>query len=272
MLKELFGFGVVALAAMTTARAATVNPPRALDQVSVDVPASADTLTKLKTLTGIKKDEFEKTSDFNKRVCAAMYKALGISTERPSITVEIGGGRDKPLARYNADKQIFVVLIPPGGNYFRAGREYNDMYRWNPVDFDPRKHVGVQIFDEYSSTGVTHLGTNAYGASREVKSASLTSGVLYFPSSMGYTNAYPVTTVVPAKSEEARSMQHDIRVAVIARLQPPCFISGHGREPATIEYPLDLAMSELGLVSGPHPEWVIFLNSTKQVLKRGKLP
>jgi hypothetical protein len=253
-------FGLVAVA--------LIGEAYATDKVSVDVPGNIETLAKLRTLAAMKKDEFEKTADFDKRLCAATYKALGINADKGSITVGLETSRYASSAMYNADKQAFRVHLGMGGNHFKAGKGYNDMYRWNAA-FDPYKHVGLRIADEYAEGTSGYSGSNAFGISKDVKVASQTSGVLYFPA-VSIASSDPVNVMLAVKADEARRIQSDIRVAVVTHLQPPCFVAGRGREPPTIEHPTDIILSEVGLIGTRNPEWVIYLDSTKEILKRGK--
>jgi hypothetical protein len=247
--------------------AGAVVPALAAEKVVIDVSGSPETIAKLSTLTEMKKDQYETTAAFEKRLCTATYKALGITADKRTITIGLQSGVHASSAKYNADKQAFRVQIAMGGNHFLAGHGYNDMYRWNP-SFDPYKYVGLQIVNEYRAGGADYSGANAFGVSKQVKVISQTSSVLYFPSRVGYTNTTSAV-MLPAKPDEARRIQSDIRVAMITQLQPPCFVSGRGREPPTIDYPTDVALSELDLVGSRNPEWVIYLDSTKEILKHG---
>ena len=254
----------VAKLLLATMTIGALNPTFAGDKVVLSVSSSSDSISKLRKLVQLKKDEFEKTGDFSKRLCAQTYKELGV-VEKAPIIVGLEQGEYATSARYNADKQAFVIRIGGGSLYYDAGEDYNDEFRWN-TSFDPLKFRGVGIAKEYSENSGIYTGKNAFGVSKEIKVGAKTSAVLYFPS-QGY-NSLEIT--YPSKPEEARRIQNDLRVAVVTLIQPPCFVSGKGRKPPTISYLYDLALTEVGIVGNRNPEWILYLDSTKEVLKRGK--
>lgn len=236
----------------------------AAETIAIDIPGTAGTVAKLGTLASIKKDNFEKTADFTKRVCAQAYKTLGVS-EGKLVAIGLEQGQYATSARYNADKQAFSIHVAIGGNHFRVGDGYADRFQWN-TNFDPYKHQGLRIAEEYRESPKSYTGTNAFGVSKDIKVGSETAAVFYFPS----RGQNSLNIVLPSKPDEARRIENDLRVAVIGKIQSPCFVSGHGHKPPTITYTYDLALSEVGIVGAPNPEWVVYLDSTKQVLKRGK--
>lgn len=235
------------------------------EKITLDIQGSHETFSKLGKLTSVKKDNFEKTTEFTKRLCEQTYKALGIS-EKASITIGLERKEDANI-RYNADKQVFVFRFE-GGNHYLAGDGLNDSFRWN-TSFDPFKHNGFAIAKEYREVPDTYSGANAFGASKEIKVGAKTAAVLYFPHKKRFPEMLEI--VFPSRPEEARRIEKDLRVAVITRLQPPCFVSGQGHKPPTMDYPYNLTLSEVGIVGAQSPEWVIYLDSTKEILKRGKL-
>jgi hypothetical protein len=234
------------------------------EKIAIDVQGNRETVAKLGTLTSVKKDNFEKTTEFTKRLCEQTYKTLGTSEKTP-ITIGLEHGQYATSTRYNADKQAFAIRVAVGGNHFRAGDTYNDHFRWH-TNFDPYKYEGIRIAEEYREAPSTYSGKNAFGASKDVKIGAETAAVLYFPSK----NRHSHEIVFPSKPEEARRIEKDLRVAIITRVQSPCFVSGQGHKPPTMDYAYDLALSEVGIVGASNPEWVLYLDSTKEIMKRGK--
>lgn len=229
----------------------------AADKITIDIQGYRETVAKLGKLTSVKRDKFEKTTEFTKRLCEQTYKALGTSEKTP-ITIGL-----ERTATYNADKQAFVIYVV-GGNHFKAGDGFNDSFLWN-TSFYPYKHNSIGIAEESHEAPGTYSGTNAFGVSKEIKVRAENAAVFYFP-----TKNNNDKIVFPSKPEVARQIEKELRVAIVTRVQSPCFVSGKGHKPPTIDYPYDLTLSEIGIVGAPNPEWVLYLNSTKEILKRGK--
>ena len=75
---------------------------------------------------------------------------------------------------------------------------------------------------------------------------------------------------LPAKPDEARRLNGDLRVAIVTRIQPPCFVTGRRHRTPTIKYLYDVTNYEMGFVGSPKSEWILYRASTKEVVKRGK--
>lgn len=231
----------------------------AAEKIAIDIQGYRETVAKLGKLTSVKKDKFEKTTGFTKRLCEQTYKALGIS-EKTLITIGL-----EHTPTYNADKQVFIIFeYVVGGNHFKAGDGFNDRFLWN-TSFDPSKYNSSDIAEESLEAPGTYSGRNAFGVSKEVKVRAENAAVFYFP-----TKKNNDKIVFPSKPEDARKIAKELRIAVVTRVQPPCFVSGKGHKSPTMDYPYDLTLSEIGIVGAPNPEWVLYLNSTKEILKRGK--
>ena len=94
------------LASLSTA---TLYAAAAAERIAIDIQGNGETLAKLGKLTSIKKDNFEKTTEFTKRLCEQTYKALGTS-EKTSITIGLEHGQYATSARYDADKLSSFML------------------------------------------------------------------------------------------------------------------------------------------------------------------
>jgi hypothetical protein len=232
------------------------------EKITLDIQGNQETVVKLEKLTSIKKDNFEKTTEFTKRLCEQTYKAFGI-TNKTAITFGLEYGKYATSAQYNADKQAFVFHVADGSLYYTPGKD--DLFKWNP-DFDPHKYQGIGIDHVYHEALGTYSGKNAFGVSKEIKVGAETAAVLYFSTK----ESKYLEIFLLSKPEEARRIEKDLRVAIITRIQPPCFVSGKGHKSPTINYAYDMSLSEVGIVGAPNPEWVIYLDSTKEILKRGK--
>lgn len=234
------------------------------EKVIIDLQGNKNTIPKLEALVSTKKDNFEKSAEFSKRLCNETYKALGTSENKP-ITIGLEHGEYATLAKYNADKQIFVIRVAKGGNHFRAGDSYRDHFQWSN-NFDPHKYIGIRIFNDYRQAPGTYSGKNAYGVSKEIKVAAESAWVLYFPPKASKS----LEISYPSKTEEARRIASDLRLAIVTHIQSPCFVSGGGREPPTLKYAYDISLLEVGIIGAPNPEWILYLDSTKDILKRGR--
>ena len=234
------------------------------EKITIDIQGNHETIAKLERLTFIKKDDFEKTADFTRRLCEQTHETLGTSEKNP-ITIGLDPGPDGTGVRYNADNQTFVIQVLGGGNYFYAGNGLSDQFRWN-ISFDPHKYEGIRIAEKYGEASSTYAGKNAFGASKDVKVGFETAAALFFLPK----NRDGLKIMLPSKPEDARRIEKELRVAVIARVQPPCFVSGQGHKPPTMGYAYDLTLTTVGIVAAPNPEWVLYLDSTKEILKRGR--
>jgi hypothetical protein len=139
----------------------------AADTVNLTLLGDQSTVTRLSKLTSIKKDAFEKTADFGKRLCQQTLKELGV-TEKTPVTIGLEMGKYASSIKYDPDKQVFRVFIAGGGNHFRAGRSYGDEFTWN-VPFDPFKLQGIKIFDQYREDQQSYTGQNAFGVAKDVR-------------------------------------------------------------------------------------------------------
>jgi hypothetical protein len=235
------------------------------EKITLNIQGNQELFSRLGKLNSVKKDDFEKTTVFANRLCEQTYKALGIS-EHTLITIGL-----EPIKiasqNYFADKEAFEIRLGNGGNYFDAGRDYNDEFKWN-TDIDRFNYYSFNIASEYKESTNSYSGTNAFGASKNVKIGTETATVLYIHSKTRLKDIQ--TIVLKSKPEEARRIRDDLRIAIITHLSTPCFVSGHGHKSPTMDYAYDLTISEGGIVGAPNPEWVIYLDSTKEILKRGK--
>lgn len=238
----------------------------AAEKITLDIQGNKEIIAKLGKLVSVKKDKFEKTLDFSKRLCEQTIKELGIDHNNTKILIGVAYRPYAPFARYNADKQAFRISIGFGGNYYRAGSRYDESFRWN-ISFDPNKYQGIRFAEDNRDNSGTYSAKNAFGASKEVKVRSESAAVLYFPK----TGSNLIEIFYPSKSENARRIDGDLRLAILTRIQPPCFVAGKGRKSPTIDYPYEIFLSEVGIVVAPNPEWLLYLESTKEILKRGKL-
>jgi hypothetical protein len=241
---------------------ATLSSAAATEKISVNIQSNHEIIKKLTQLALIKKDNFEKTSNFDKRLCEQTYKAFGVNDKTP-ITIQL---EKLYSAHYDADKQVFDISLSPGGNHFKAGINYNDEFTWDS-DFKPHKHYSFNIFKNSLETN-SYIGKNAFGVSKEIKGQSETAVALYAPTKNA--NSTNKKIIYSVKPDDARRIAQDLRVAIITPIQPPCFVSGKGRSSPTLDNGYDITLTELSIVGAPNPEWVLYVNSTKEILKRGK--
>ncbi len=233
--------------------------------------AHTEVLSALQPFATLQKDKYESSSDFTKRVCAATYKALG-ADEGSAIGFELKQGPNFSKVRYDPDKQTFVIRIEPETHYVDQSAPPTDQWRFEPYVDHHNKFDAIKITDEYKlAPGYT--GQNAYGVARNVKVGSQQQVALYFPipnfnASLAWLRK-PV--VLSANADLARKLADDLRIAIVARIQRPCIVIGHGHHSPTIQFPYDTSITEIGIVVAGHPEWVLYRASTNEVLKRGKI-
>lgn len=233
------------------------------EQISLTIQSNKDIFAKLSSLSALKKDNYETSKDFQKRVCEETAKALGVSDIKSPIV--IGGG---PAHPYNADRQEFRFGVS-GGNWYWAGSDYGDAYEWS-TSFHPFDFTGMNIFEDNQYSTKTYSGSNAFGASKNVTISNKSAAVLYYPKKTEKSGMVSDIIILQSKPEEARRIANDLRFAVITRLEPPCFTYGHGHKPPTYDSPTEFFLSEIAIIGAPNPDWVVYLDSTKQILKRGK--
>lgn len=226
-------------------------------------------LQTLRPLADLKKDQYEKTTDFTKRVCAATRKVLGVD-ENTVITFVLEHGKYATSTQYDADKQAFLVKLGQEIHYTDRDAPYDDRWRWEPP-IDKFKFNAVWLARSYVEAPNAVVGKNAFGVTKNIKVGREDMVVLFFPSRNFDTHLSFVGMRIslPAKSNLARKLDGDLRVAIVGRIRAPCFITGRSHTSPTISYPYDRTVFEMGIVVNPNPEWLLYRASTKEVLKRG---
>jgi hypothetical protein len=220
-------------------------------------------------LAEIKKDQYETTAAFTKRVCAATAKALGVNEDTP-ITFVLEHGKYATFAQYDADKQAFSIKLGTEIHYKEPEAPYDDRWRWEP-SIDKFKFNSVWLDRRYMQSRATVPAENAFGVTKDVKIGREDMVVLFFPTRSFDTQFQFIGTRIrfPAKPELAKAIDGDLRIAIVGRLHAPCFIAGRSHTSPTMAYPYDQTTFEAGVVINPNPEWLLYRASAKEVLKRG---
>ncbi len=223
----------------------------------------------LRPLSDLKKDQYEKTADFTKRVCAATNKALGVDEKTP-VTFVLEYGKNMTWAQYDADKQAFVITLGTEIHYVDQYAPYEDRWRWEPP-IDKFKFNTVRLASSYKEAPKSYVGKNSFGVAKEIKVAFEDMVVLFFPTPTfnSHSSFIGSRILLPANADVARKLDGDLRIAIVARVQPPCFITGRSHTSPTVQYPRDITTFEMGIVVSAKPEWLLYRASTKDVLKRG---
>ena len=214
----------------------SINPSFAGNKIAIGLNGNHYTLVNLSKLEAVKKDRFESSNDFAKRLCeqtSNTLHTLGVSGNEPIVV-----GIEKIFKHYDADRHEFVF----------------EDYLYDVGDYHS---IDIVSEDDYSYSG------------KEVIAKTKTSAVLYF---INPDRRYPdqLTITLPSKPEDARRIESDLRLAFIVKVQSPCFHSYVYHKAQTINEMGD-TLSQVGFVVSQNSEWVIYLNSTKEILKRGKL-
>lgn len=259
---------LLTLAIIAVANVIAAERPQSAHEFKVVVDGMP-ILQTLRPLTNLKKDQYEKTADFTKRMCAATRKALNVDEDTP-ITFVLEHGKYATSADYNADKQVFLVKLGTEIHYMDRDAPYDDRWRFEP-DIDKFKFNTVWLARNYIEASKAVIGKNAFGVTKEIKMQTEEMAVLFFPTKSfdSHLSFIGSRISLPAKRELAMKLDGDLRVAIVARIHPPCFIAGRSHTSPTISFPYDKTITEMGIVVIPNPEWVLYRASTKEVLKRG---
>lgn len=226
-------------------------------------------LQRLRPLVNLEKDQYEKTIDFTKRVCTETHKTLGVDKSTP-ITFVLEHGKYATSADYNADKQAFFVKLGTEIHYIDSGAPYEDRWRFQPY-IDKFKFNTVWLARTYAEAPKPAIGKNAFGVTKEIKIQTEEMAVLFFPTKnfANHSTFIGSRILLPAKPEAARQLDGDLRVAMVARIYPPCFVTGRSHQTPKISFPYDRTIFEMGIVVNPNPEWILYRASTREILKRG---
>jgi len=221
-------------------------------------------LQSLKPLTDIKKGEFEKTPDFNKRVCDATNRALNVPADRV-VTIAAPLNSEYDIAdRYSADKEMFIFHIK-GGIMGSSKESFEDQWKWK--NFDPftanRYLSNAPIAHLYREAPVKYTGKTVHGISKEVRVASEERLGLFYSA-----RAYEIKLAM--KASEAQKLKGDLRVIFSARLSSPCFFWGTKHTSPKVDNPYDRTITAYGLVASSI-EWIVVRAKTMEIVKRGVL-
>jgi hypothetical protein len=250
---------------MGASGAGSTQPPHDFGVVLEGTPL----LEALRPLADVKKDQYETTVDFTKRVCTATAKALGVDASS-RMTFVLEHGKYATFEKYDADKRSFFVKLGTEIHYKAPEAPYDDRWRWEPP-IDKFKFNSVWLARKFVQAPTTVAGRNAFGVTKDVKVGREDMVVLFFPTRSFDTQFQFIGTRIslPASPDMARKLDGDLRVAIVGRLHPPCFVAGRSHTSPTLSYPYDQSTSESGIVINPNPEWLLFRASTKEILKRG---
>jgi len=228
-------------------------PAYCAETVKLRFTNDADVFAALQSIGTLKKDKYEKTADFNKRICAETYKALGVN-DKTYVTLWAAFGEYATHAHYDADKQAFVFVVGTVDHF-------ND----DNIIRNYSRNEAIQLALNYTEAPKPFTGKNEFGIEQEFKVGLQNYAVLYLPG-----KTYNTKIILPAKPEEARKLDGDLRLAIETQIQTPCFKTERGHKSPTLQFHYDMTTSERGFMGSKKSEWIIYRDSTKEVLKRGK--
>lgn len=232
------------------------------ERIQPKFESSEAALAALKPLDGLKKDEFEKTADFHKRVCAGTFKAIS-TDEKSSLILTLENGEYATQFKYNADKQGFEAFLGRSDHYLTEPSKYED--RWKGDLPDTLKYDALILGSNYHEDSKTYTGSNAYGQTKQIKVGFRQNALLFVP-----VQTYKTDIFLAANPQDAKKLSGNLRLAIFTGIQMPCFVSLTGHHSPTIDFPYDITTQEYGIIGKTKPEWIIYRTSDKEVLKRGK--
>lgn len=214
-------------------------------------PTEGETLAAFRPLIGLKKDKFETSSDFTKRLCNSVENSSNSAAGSPTHFA-VFDVTARPY--YDADKKAFTVKILqafPGA-----------------FDINLEKYLGVPIATSRKDKP-SYIGKNAFGVTKDIVAEEADQVVLLLPVPKR-TIEYSLVTKLFAEPDEARKLDNDLLVVVTTKVMSPCFVARTLRIPPTLESPEDNTYNMLGVVGEKDASWKIIKASTGEVLKAGK--
>ncbi|MDD5297644.1 MAG: hypothetical protein PHU46_12095 [Rhodocyclaceae bacterium] len=244
----------------------------AMDKVviNLDLSDTGRAIALLKPVFETAKDKFETTPNFHRRVCDAAFKAVR-SDGKTQMTARLVHGEYESKIIYDPDKQIFIGTLHTVPHYLPESGKWEE--RWQGLGIDSSKFEAILLSRRYDENNKGYVGTNAYGVAKQVHVASEDVVVVFIPvrtSDYGKNVGYIKKISLPAKPDLARTLNGDLRLGVVTRIEAPCVVSATQHTSPTIGFPYDKTTYEIGLVGSKDAEWLIYRESTKEILKRGK--
>ncbi len=242
------------------------SPCAAVEAISFNLNLSdvGKAVAILKPLTNIPKDRFEKSDVYRKKVCLETLKAIGIS-EGQKIAVRPFREPGEKDFHYNADKQRFQGWFSEADYWVPDMANSDD--RWVGPFTKNYEYSAVILSQRYLEPQKGYVGTNAFGVSKEIHIGFRDRVVIYIPRK-GLDSKSTIT--LSAKPDIARKLDGDLRLAITTSIGVPCIASGTNHQSPTLSYPYEKTTYEVGLVGSKDAEWLIYRESTKEILKRGK--
>ncbi len=139
------------------------------------------------------------------------------------------------ILKYDADAGIMEIGIYDEDVYHnrRGG---------GPADYS------IQLYRDTTSTE-TYVGSNAYGATREVESSRRVRATLLFPAdqlSSDMPRKYE-NLKLPMSADRGRRFKADPSLLIVAKLRAPYLVYDYERSAATIDYPYETRRHSYGL-------------------------
>lgn len=257
---------VVSLVGFNLLLGMAISAASAGDSVQLTFPDNAATLSALRPLLMLKKDQYETTAAFTKRVCSATLDALKSSNGKRALLRL--NAKDATRNTYDADRQAFDFQV---STYVHgsSGEPYEDRWKWEPPTWNP---IVVNGTPERGYSSYSYDAAELASSYQEHSNGKMRSAIKvnFQEKAILFFLARPDRTIrLPAKPDQARNLSGDLQLAFSTKIKPPCFVTGAKHTSPTRDNPYDSTVKVLGLV-GEDTEWLILKASTMEVLKRGK--
>jgi hypothetical protein len=214
----------------------------------------AGTLSSLKPLSLMKKDQYETTAAFNQRVCSATLTALKANSDRTATFLlfpSVSSG-----VRYDADRGKLIYSVQLG---------FPSLFFYSQ-SFD--RYIGIKLATD-ERPKPSYYGSNAFGNSKEVFVSETEEAMLLLPRTGPDSHAMSMEFSIPMKPEIAKQLKDDIQFVVKTTIAAPCFASGRDRTRPTITSPFERDATLFAVVGSNRAVWKVLKKSTGEVLKSG---
>lgn len=226
----------------------------------------------------VKKDEYEKTADYKKRIASfkkelpekSLYGNVKFGSILALALTQDGESGISVDGKYDADSEKFAVTFGYGADY--QIEDYMNGFR---------EYYGVTFSRELISSG-TYIGKNGFGVEKEIKEEDFQSYGIAYTDVRGlkidYNSALYLRNV-PAN--QARAIGHDLSVLCVFQLgylegeengaiTPFAVVSGGDRVKPTMDRPYDMFDSQRA-VCAAIPEFWLYNFKTGEVYAKYSL-
>ena len=189
----------------------------------------------------LKKDEYETTEEFNRRIIENLTTPLYGSLRGNDVLALVRKSRLEPTLKYDADTHKLTINVNVSGQLIFIGR---NSYSSDTLELSHGKES-------------SYLGTNAFGATVRVKKIESKACSVAF-SQPKFDIRNPLLIEIPnIKPEEARYLKGNIDIIYIGNLEEPYIGDIFKHLAATIDSPTEITTTGDAIIIKIEEIWLI---------------